>query len=113
MDELDRAAPLFEGAIPFRVLADGREARACELTLRFLEGARAAPAAPGQGARVLHVEVADEADAFFLHSLTVGEAEYGELRHDQALLVDFAGFAPHLLALLRAATLCKGDAQPK
>ena len=40
--------------------------------------------APGRGARVLHVEVTDETDAFFLHSLTVGEAEYGELRADRA-----------------------------
>ena len=139
VDELDRASPLFEGTVPFRVILNDREPRLCELTLRFLEGTRVRPpgaraggafaisrgahglrrlvgtcergtraptsllhahhptpdahfsqvsgSAPGRGARVLHVEVTDETDAFFLHSLTVGEAEYGELRADRECLV--------------------------
>ncbi len=69
--------------------------------------------APGSGHRVLHFEVADDTDAFFLHTLTVGEAEYGALRASQALLVDFAGFPPHVLQLLEACVQARGAEQTK
>ena len=64
-------------------------------------------------ARVLNLEVTDETDPFFLHSLTVGEAEYAELRADQALLVDFASFPTHLLQLLESCVAAKAEASPK
>ena len=72
-----------------------------------------AGSSPGRGHRVLHVEVADESDAFFLHTLTLGEAEYGGVRTDQALLVDFAGFPPHLLKLLESCVRSKTEAPPR
>ncbi len=40
IEDLDRARPLFEGQLPFRVIVGTNEARNCELTLRFLEGTR-------------------------------------------------------------------------
>ena len=62
---------------------------------------------------MLHFEVADDTDAFFLHTLTVGEAEYGALRASQALLVDFAGFSPHVLQLLEACVQARGAEQTR
>ncbi len=49
---------------------------------------------------MVHFEVVDDTDAFFLHTLTVDEKEYGSVRSSQSLLVDFAGFTPHVLSLL-------------
>ena len=62
---------------------------------------------------MLHFEVADDTDAFFLHTLTVGEAEYGAVRSGQALLVDFAGFPPHVLRLLEACVEAKSSGLSK
>jgi len=50
---------------------------------------------------VLCVEVTDERDPFFLHSLTIGEAEFAPLREEQSLRVDFARFPLKLIELLR------------
>ena len=57
---------------------------------------------PGSGHRVFSLEITDETNAFFLHSLVLGEQEYAVLRSSQSLLVDFQGFAPHLLKLLES-----------
>lgn len=67
----------------------------------------------GTPSRVLTLEVTDESDAFFLHTMVLGEAEYAGLRADQALLVDFASFPTHLLQLLESCVAAKGEASPR
>ena len=62
---------------------------------------------------MLHFEVADDTDAFFLHTLTVGEQEYGALKSSQSLLVDFTGFPTHVLQLLAALGEARGVEQTK
>ena len=50
--------------------------------------------------RLLVVEIADELDPFFHHSLAVGEAEFTELKAEQAILVEFGAFPAHFVELL-------------
>uniref|UniRef100_A0A7S3NJZ4 Spindle assembly abnormal protein 6 N-terminal domain-containing protein n=1 Tax=Aureoumbra lagunensis TaxID=44058 RepID=A0A7S3NJZ4_9STRA len=50
--------------------------------------------------RVLHMELCDENDAFFLYLFQVSESEFHELRKEHALLVDFASFPRHFIELL-------------
>lgn len=58
----------------------------------------------GSRCRLLHVEIADATDSFFLYSFTVSESEYAEMASEQTLLVDFATFPSHLVSLLDACT---------
>ena len=44
--------------------------------------------------------MADEGDPFFHHSLAVGEAEFTELKVEQAILVEFGAFPAHFVELL-------------
>jgi spindle assembly abnormal protein 6 len=46
--------------------------------------------------RVLHVEITDEAEPFFLHTLDVGEDDFHELKRDQVRLPHFV-VAPYLI----------------
>jgi spindle assembly abnormal protein 6 len=50
--------------------------------------------------RLLHVEITDEADPYFLFTLDVGEEDFHELKRDQALLVDFDTFPRKFIELL-------------
>ncbi|GBG34513.1 Spindle assembly abnormal protein 6-like [Hondaea fermentalgiana] len=108
--ELDRERPVFEGTVPVRVerapaqgghAVEGSEgARTTELTLRVVRGVK--KTLQDSHVAVLHMEVTREDDLYFLYTLQVSEEEYHELKQEQSLLVDFAGFAPKFVELLAA-----------
>jgi spindle assembly abnormal protein 6 len=51
-------------------------------------------------AKLLRVEITDEADPFFLFSLDITENDFHALKQDQSLLVEFGNFAPKFVELL-------------
>lgn len=81
---------LYEGPLPVRLTGPSKdETRA--LTLRLeLETPHSASASVSQ--KVLRFKLTDEKDAFFLQYLNLDEAGYRELRQDQRINCDFAGF---------------------
>ena len=58
--------------------------------------------------KVLHLELCDGGDPYFLYSLDVGEGDFHELRREHALLVDFLTFPQHFIELLKHCE-AKGD----
>ena len=116
--ELNRDAPLYEAELPVRLV--GEDAAVVEgerqLTVRLLEGTRplgsltesAAPQSSDGAAgreRLLHLEVCDAQDPYFLYALAVGEGDFHAMRREHALLVDFAAFPQHFVDLLKR---CEG-----
>ncbi len=67
----------------------------------------------GSRQRVLCVEVTDESDLAFLHSMSVGEAEFADLKADQAILVDFTAFPALFIELLDRCVEHKGEINPR
>ena len=115
--ELNRDAPLYEAELPVRLV--GEDAAVVEgerqLTIRLLEGTRplgqtetpvpnSSDGAAGRE-RLLHLEVADAQDPYFLYALAVGEGDFHAMRREHALLVDFAAFPQHFVDLLKR---CEG-----
>ena len=94
-EELDRRQPLFDRQVPITFRADDRDERTASLTVRVLTGSRVAL---GQKERLLHFEITDDVDPFFLYTLDVSEDEFHRLKHDQSLLVEFAEFPTHFIA---------------
>lgn len=72
-EELDRDRPLFNDEVAVQVKFPDHE-KTLALTVRVLKGSRLAPVGSGGGQRegVLHIEVTDELDPFFLYTLQVG-----------------------------------------
>jgi hypothetical protein len=60
---------------------------------------------------VLTLEVVDEGDPIFHHSVTLSEGEFAELKAEQAILVDFAAFPRQVTELLDKCR--EGDAQTR
>ena len=50
---------------------------------------------------LLHIEVTDDNDSFFLYTLDVSEEDFHFLKADQNLLVEFPSFAPKFIELLQ------------
>lgn len=73
-EELDRDRPLFNDEVAVQVKFPDHE-KTLALTVRVLQGSRLAPVGSGGGQRegVLHIEVTDELDPFFLYTLQVRE----------------------------------------
>lgn len=124
--DLDRSSPLFESVLPVRLCSSDTDEGERMLTVRLLSGSRtnstsvvekprdilssSSSASPKQGVeRVLHFEVSDELDPFFLYSLDVGESDFHELRREHALLVDFCNFPGHYVALLQKCGAPRAD----
>eukprot|EP00743_Colponemidia_sp_Colp-15_P007698 GILK01008333.1.p1 GENE.GILK01008333.1~~GILK01008333.1.p1 ORF type:complete len:585 (-),score=127.95 GILK01008333.1:154-1821(-) len=63
--------------------------------------------------QVLHLELTDEADPFFLYTMEIGEAEYHELKTEQSLLVDFQTFPSRIIELLEHTISGNGDENAK
>jgi hypothetical protein len=62
------------------------------------------------------VEVTDEAvggDPTFLHSLSVGEHDFADLKADQAILVDFSAFPELFIDLLKQCVESRRDGTGK
>ncbi len=62
---------------------------------------------------MLGIEVTDDSDFSFYHSLTVDEVEFQTLKADQAILVDFQNFPAHFVELLRKCIESKHESQPR
>lgn len=69
------------GAAAASSSADAGGARVIDLTVRLLSGTDAKGGSLRQ--RVLHLEVSDDGDPFFLHSLTISEGEFSALATEQ------------------------------
>ena len=71
-EELDRDRPLFNDEVAVQVKFPDHE-KTLALTVRVLQGSRLAPVGSGGGQRegVLHIEITDELDPFFLYTLQV------------------------------------------
>ena len=54
------------------------------------------------------MRVTDEADPFFLYTLDVSEEEFGTLKHEQRLLVDFVEFPSQLVELVESCQRADG-----
>lgn len=50
--------------------------------------------------RLLHIELTEEADPFFLYVLEIGESEFSRIKGEQQLLIDFLKFPQHILEFL-------------
>lgn len=105
--ELDREHPVFEGVVPVRVEGNAgnghrheTESRSTLLTLRIVRGVK--KSSQDSRVSVLHMEVTHDEDFYFLYTMQVSEEEYHELKSEQSLLVDFAGFPPQFVELLQA-----------
>lgn len=71
-EELDREHPLFNDEVRVQVKFPDHD-KTLSLTVRVLQGSRMAPVGIGGGQRegVLHIEITDELDPFFLYTLQV------------------------------------------
>ena len=99
VEELNRHHPLFDASVPVTVRADNSDERTTSLVIRVLTGTRIIV---GQRERLLHIELTDAEDSFFLYTLDVSEDEFHRLKHDQSLLVEFGEFPTNVIALLNA-----------
>lgn len=72
VEELDRDRPLFNDAVAVQVKFPDHD-KTLALTVRVLEGSRTAPGGSSGGLKegVLHIELTDEIDPFFLYTLQV------------------------------------------
>ncbi|CAN0421120.1 unnamed protein product [Ectocarpus sp. 12 AP-2014] len=111
-EELDRERPLFNEEVAVQVKLPENLCKTLALTVRVLQGSRLAPVGSGGGQRegVLHIEVTDELDPFFLYTLQVGEDDYHQLKHDQCLRVDFKSFPRKFIELLESCRASSGAA---
>ena len=98
-EELNRHEPLFDCSVPVTVRSDGRDETTATFIIRVLTGNRITI---GQRERLLHIEITDKEDHFFLYTLDVSEDEFHRLKHDQSLLVEFSEFPSNVIALLNA-----------
>jgi spindle assembly abnormal protein 6 len=97
MEELDRENPLYESCVPVKIIAPEREDRVQNLTIRIISGCKVGTAAKD---KLLHIELTDDADPFFLYTLDVTEEQFHDLKHDQCLLVYFNGFPDKFIELI-------------
>jgi spindle assembly abnormal protein 6 len=96
--ELYRDEPLFESVVPVRIFETDRDERLVNLTVRVLRGVKVSTT---HRENLLHIEVTDDNDSFFLYTLDVSEEDFHFLKADQNLLVEFPNFAPKFIELLQ------------
>ena len=108
MAELQRDAPLFDKVLVVKLqngASPQETARQVPLTLRIIPGTRPT-ANNSQSEKLVHIEVTDENDPYFLYILDVGEQDFHHLKRDQSLLVEFPVFPSKLIELIE---LCLGS----
>jgi len=97
---------LLEGSRPMGGGGGGAGAAPFRAQERVIFGAAAspskgsAPEASSGREKLLHLELCDAGDPYFLFSLDVGEGDFHALRREHALLVDFLAFPEHFVDLL-------------
>ena len=104
VEDVDRDAPLWENAFPVRCAA-----RVINATVRLLSGWK------GDTARqpFIYLEIADESDPYFHHSLALTEVEFQELRAEQSILVDFGAFPAKVVELLERCVAAAREDNPR
>jgi spindle assembly abnormal protein 6 len=95
--ELLRNEPLFEKFVPVRIFDNQRDERVQHLVIRVLKGTKITAT---HRENLLHIEVTDEDEPFFLYTLDISEEEFHFLKQDQNLVVEFQNFAPMFIELL-------------
>mmetsp|Transcript_70785 Transcript_70785/g.124902 ORF Transcript_70785/g.124902 Transcript_70785/m.124902 type:complete len:621 (+) Transcript_70785:80-1942(+) len=85
---------IFAEVVSVTVKPFGRDDYVAQLTIRLRPDNPAHP-------RSLLLELTDENDLLFYHSLVLGESDFHALRSEQRLLVDFQSFPEQLADLLR------------
>lgn len=90
----DDVPHIFAELVNVHVKPVGRDEFVAELTVRLRPDNMAHP-------RNLLLELTDEDDLFFYHSLVLGEGDFHALKSEQRLLVDFQSFPSQLAGLLR------------
>mmetsp|Transcript_86272 Transcript_86272/g.217118 ORF Transcript_86272/g.217118 Transcript_86272/m.217118 type:complete len:712 (-) Transcript_86272:185-2320(-) len=88
------AAHIFREVVAVQVKPVGRDAFQALLTIRLRPDDPAHP-------RSLLIELTDEADLLFYHSLVLGEGDFHALKAEQRLRVDFQSFPTQVAELLR------------
>ena len=110
MAELQRDAPLFDKVMVVKLqngASPQETARQIPLTLRIINGTRPT-ANNSQSEKMVHIEVTDENDPYFLYILDVGEQDFHHLKRDQSLLVEFPVFPSKLIELIELCLSCGG-----
>mmetsp|Transcript_99475 Transcript_99475/g.176515 ORF Transcript_99475/g.176515 Transcript_99475/m.176515 type:complete len:692 (-) Transcript_99475:218-2293(-) len=85
---------IFSDVVSVHVKPSGRDEFVASLTVRLRPDNAAHP-------RSMLLELTDESDLFFYHSLVLGEGDFHTLKSEQRLLVDFQSFPSQLVDLLR------------
>jgi len=97
--ELNRETPLFDNTFPITIVSGANNDRTVPLSVRIIPGTRASTTG-GNNERLLHFEVTDDNDPFFLYLLDVGENDFHHLKREQALLVEFSVFPQKFIELI-------------
>lgn len=85
---------IFSDVVSVHVKPSGRDEFVAALTVRLRPD-------NAQHPRNMLLELTDESDLFFYHSLLLGEGDFHALKSEQRLLVDFQSFPSQLVDLLR------------
>jgi spindle assembly abnormal protein 6 len=93
-DALSQASCIFSDVVTMRIKLAARDEYVAAITVRLRPDNAVHP-------RNLLLELTDEQDLFFYHSLLLGEGDFHTLKSEQRLLVDFQSFPLQLVDLLR------------
>lgn len=93
-DALAQVSCIFSDVVSMRIKPAGRDEYMAMVTVRLRPDNAVHP-------RSLLLELTDESDLFFYHSLLLGEGDFHTLKSEQRLLVDFQSFPSQLVELLR------------
>lgn len=63
--------------------------------------------------QILRMQLSNEEDLFFLHSMEVSEEEFQNLKVEQGILVDFANFPGKIVGLLERCLASKLETVPQ
>ena len=92
-----RETPLYDESLVVKIPTSANDVTAhrdTNLTFRILEGRN----------RMLHFELTDDHDPYFLYLLQLTEQDFPTLKREQSILVDFAAFPAQLIELLKLVT---------
>merc|ERR1719261_761992 len=93
-DGFSHSPCIFSDVVSMRIKPAARDEYVAAITVRLRPDNVAHP-------RSLLLELTDESDLFFYHSLLLGEGDFHTLKSEQRLLVDFQSFPAQLVELLR------------
>lgn len=96
--DIRRDSPLFDELLPVEVQSSGSDSRHVDLVVRILSGTR--QHVQGQIEKIVHFEVTDDNDPYFVYMLDVGEQDFHQLKRDQSILVDFSIFPNMFIELM-------------